>query len=321
MRLSLGRVVGENLRCGLHFMQFDGAGLCASVPEAMKTDEDYKKSCSAVRFFVRESRGLVWLSADDDPDLFFPAALLGKEGSLAEGWFLEVKGDTQAWLDHFLDYIHVPYTHYYSTFKGMRDDQLGMTHEPPPRNGGGYPIEYGSFKIAHGFRRSPLMNLAQAGGFWKFASQLVPRKDSAPNEIQIDVTMHTPVCHEFKLTYRSRFGTKVADFVNFVNPISADRLIFSDLVTIHPQDFWPWSWLQSAIVKKVARIEHVIHEDEPYFSTASTTDLAQMRLTPVDDLLVKGRGAFAEYARRKGRLFPASSYFHRFAAGSPPSAL
>ena len=273
--------------------------------------------CSAFPFHVRESRGLIWLSVEDEPGAVFPGKVLGDESLPIGSWSLEVKGDPLLWIDHDFDYSHFPHTHVGSIFTGGRDSIPETTFTPGPGPGSEYPYRTGTIAIRGALKSSFILAVGQAGGFWNYLKRAAG--GSAYGEIIIEVGRVNPVCQRFVISYVSRFGKWTADFTSFVNPVSPGAMVYHQLVAVHPSRSWPWTPLAHWALRREAT-RHIFDEDGPFVLSADTSDLGKMRLAPSDRLLERAREALVDYARRKGALYPASSLIHRLAREAPRPA-
>jgi len=109
--LSLGEVVGENLRCGYHGLTFDAEGRCVAVPGQSTVPAGAKvRAYPAV-----EKWNVVWLwmgdpvRADDSKVVDLP--WLADPGWTLTPSYLRIEANAQLLVDNLLDYTHVSYLH------------------------------------------------------------------------------------------------------------------------------------------------------------------------------------------------------------------
>src|SRR5262249_13799688 len=109
--LSLGEVVGENLRCGYHGLTFDAEGRCVAVPGQSTVPAGAKvRAYPAV-----EKWNVVWLwmgdpvRADDSKVVDLP--WLADPGWTLTPGYLRIDANAQLLVDNLLDYTHVTYLH------------------------------------------------------------------------------------------------------------------------------------------------------------------------------------------------------------------
>lgn len=109
--LSLGKVIGDTLRCGYHGLTFDGAGKCVDVPSQTFIPP---KAC-VKSYPVSERYGWVWIwmgggiAADEEliPDFHF----LSDERYRAVGDTTPVASSYRFVVDNLLDLSHVGFVH------------------------------------------------------------------------------------------------------------------------------------------------------------------------------------------------------------------
>jgi len=122
--LSLGRVEGDNLRCGYHGLLFDTDGRCVEVPGQSTVPPG-----AIVRAFPTVERwGAVWLwpgdAAKADPAAVPNVFWLDDPGWTPAPGYLRVAADYRLLVDNLLDLTHVSYLHR-STLAG--DDVEAVT--------------------------------------------------------------------------------------------------------------------------------------------------------------------------------------------------
>lgn len=109
--LHLGAVVGENIRCGYHGTQFDGAGRCVAVPSQKLIPPK-----SSVRSYpIVERHSLIWLWTGD-PDKAEAASIpdfskLSSPDFAAVGTTNHVKASHELVIDNLMDLSHVGFVH------------------------------------------------------------------------------------------------------------------------------------------------------------------------------------------------------------------
>ncbi len=109
--LSLGRLEGNDLRCGYHGMKFNSAGKCVEIPGVDRIPAQVK-----VRAFpVVERHSWIWVWMGDpakaDPDLIPPAiGLDDPKWTLACGQ-LDYQANYQLINDNLTDFSHLSYVH------------------------------------------------------------------------------------------------------------------------------------------------------------------------------------------------------------------
>lgn len=135
--LSLGKVEGDNIRCGYHGLVFDSAGACVGIPGQSAIPPG-----AAVRSYpVAEKWGAIWIwmgapeRADVAriPDTFW----LDDPGWTPAPGSLNVKADYRLLIDNLLDLTHVSYLHG-TTLAG--DDVEAVTPVATKRTGNGMTV-------------------------------------------------------------------------------------------------------------------------------------------------------------------------------------
>lgn len=110
--LSLGKVVGDNLQCGYHGVEFDCTGKCANVP-----GQDNTPSRARIKSYpVIEKWNWIWIWMGDParvdhtlfPDWWW---VDHPEWAFARPDMLPVKADYRLFNDNLLDVSHLQYVH------------------------------------------------------------------------------------------------------------------------------------------------------------------------------------------------------------------
>jgi phenylpropionate dioxygenase-like ring-hydroxylating dioxygenase large terminal subunit len=146
--LSLGRLLGDDVQCGYHGLQFNSAGRCTFMP-AQKT---INPSACVRAYPVIERHRLVWIWPGD-PALAEPAKMPdfhwndGTEWVGEGGTYYGLKCDYRLILDNLMDLTHETYVHAGSIgHEAITDSPFDVTHtdrtvtmtrwmldiEPPP---------------------------------------------------------------------------------------------------------------------------------------------------------------------------------------------
>lgn len=112
--LSLGRVIGENLRCGYHGAQFDCTGSCVSVPGQNIVPPRAK----VVSYPTIEKHGYIWIWPGDPqrstdlssiPDFLYRSDHPGWDGGY--GHFESIGANYNLINDNLFDITHAEYVH------------------------------------------------------------------------------------------------------------------------------------------------------------------------------------------------------------------
>lgn len=111
--LSIGQVVGDNLRCGYHGAEFQPDGACARIPGQKATPSSVR-----VRSFpVREQHGFIWVWTGDPALSSDETTLPDFWRSDADGWwgayghFESMKVDYRMMNDNLIDVTHAEFVH------------------------------------------------------------------------------------------------------------------------------------------------------------------------------------------------------------------
>ena len=209
-RLSLGEVIGENLRCGYHGATFNPAGKCVSVPGQSRPPE----GMGVRKYPVQERYGLIWVWPGDP-------ALSGDESSIPDllkygeapyafhnGQMLSLKCDYRLIVDNLLDPTHAEFVHRSSFGSSdwqasrsadsadgateeftldMRDDGIDFSYYLPgivggPCFGAIYALKYGQKEFREKLDLEMHVNW-QPPGLFSYATRMRPR--GAPSEEEV----------------------------------------------------------------------------------------------------------------------------------------
>lgn len=111
--LSLGKVIGEHIRCPYHGLRFDSSGVCAHNPHG---NHAIPGRARVRQYAVAERDGLVWLWMGDSAAADSSAILDLKDfydrehHSIVVGSF-RIKSRFELVLDNLMDLSHAPYLH------------------------------------------------------------------------------------------------------------------------------------------------------------------------------------------------------------------
>jgi phenylpropionate dioxygenase-like ring-hydroxylating dioxygenase large terminal subunit len=124
--LSMGTLVGDELRCGYHGLRYDGFGQCVFMPW-----EDKPRPDACVRSFPAvERHRLIWLWMGDprkaDPALIPDLHWNDDPGWAADGRVSRVGCNYKLLIDNLLDFSHENVVH-------GSDEDIGFLPDPPIR--------------------------------------------------------------------------------------------------------------------------------------------------------------------------------------------
>ncbi|MBN8476329.1 aromatic ring-hydroxylating dioxygenase subunit alpha [Sulfuritalea sp.] len=180
--LHKGQVVGSNIECPYHGLQFDGrSGLCVLSPHG---DGKIPSTAKVRRYPLVERDGLIWIwpgnpalaAAEKVLDLtsFFDA----ENRSLIAGYY-KLKAHVEVVLDNLMDLSHAPFLH--PTTLANRDDVKGLRFEM---------LQEGDVVIANHWLKNVLVS-PQFRPFWKFptldADGRANMRWNPPSNLQLDV--------------------------------------------------------------------------------------------------------------------------------------
>ena len=111
VELHRGKVVGDNIQCPYHGLQFNASGACAHNPYGSNLP-----AAAKVRSYpVEERHLLIWLWMGDpakaDPALIPNFSILTDPGYAAVYGSIEIAGDYQLYSDNLMDLSHTEYVH------------------------------------------------------------------------------------------------------------------------------------------------------------------------------------------------------------------
>ncbi|MDB5582975.1 MAG: vanillate monooxygenase [Bradyrhizobium sp.] len=111
VELHRGKVVGENIQCPYHGLQFGPSGACGHNPHGPT-----RPAAARVRSYpVVDRHGLVWAWMGEpekaDPALIPDYSIIEDAGHKAVGGMIHVAGDYQLYSDNLLDLSHTEFTH------------------------------------------------------------------------------------------------------------------------------------------------------------------------------------------------------------------
>jgi phenylpropionate dioxygenase-like ring-hydroxylating dioxygenase large terminal subunit len=184
--LSLGKVIGEHLRCGYHGAQFDATGACALVPGQSIVPPQAR----VASYPTLEKHGYIWiwmgdpaLAADETsiPDFFYRSDHIDWHGGY--GHFESIQANYNLINDNLFDITHAEYVHpesfggeemrIYRNAKPGTDYIDGhMTH-----NTAGRRIVF----------RMRSLNMATGGPFYRWMVATSLGRDTYPDPIDLDM--------------------------------------------------------------------------------------------------------------------------------------
>jgi len=140
-KLSLGKIVNDNLRCAYHGWCYDRAGQCVSIPTSKSAESRLAPRLSLPTFQSQERAGLVWAyfgkTGDSAPPLVIPEEL---EDPQWTGFICESTWDAN-WilvLENLADPMHGVFLHGQSLTlsRGTLEDDMRVT-----RTADGFVVE------------------------------------------------------------------------------------------------------------------------------------------------------------------------------------
>lgn len=125
--LSLGEVVGDDIRCGYHGAQFDGTGACTLIPSQRELPIPSAFRGKAYKAVELHDLIFVWMG---DVEMADPALIPDWSRNTAEGWtavhgYHHVEGNYQLVIDNLMDLSHTTYVHK-TTLAGPGVDETPM---------------------------------------------------------------------------------------------------------------------------------------------------------------------------------------------------
>jgi vanillate O-demethylase monooxygenase subunit len=109
--LSKGAVIGDEIQCGYHGLQFDGTGACTRIPSQTTIPRGFGTGAYAV--VEKHALIFVWLgdAAKADPALLPDWSINAKPGWSAVHGYHYVKSNYQLLIDNLLDLTHLAIVH------------------------------------------------------------------------------------------------------------------------------------------------------------------------------------------------------------------
>ncbi|HSI60990.1 MAG TPA: aromatic ring-hydroxylating dioxygenase subunit alpha [Ideonella sp.] len=109
--LSLGSLVGDEVRCGYHGLRFDAEGRCTHMP----SQETLNPSACVTAYPVAERHRFVWVWPGDpalaDPALIPDLRWMDDPAWAGDGQMTEVQADYRLVIDNLMDLTHETYVH------------------------------------------------------------------------------------------------------------------------------------------------------------------------------------------------------------------
>lgn len=109
--LSLGTLVGDEVRCGYHGLQFNAEGRCTHMP----SQETINPSACVRSYPIVERHRFIWVWPGDpalaDPALIPDLKWMTDAQWAGDGNMVEVKADYRLVLDNLMDLTHETYVH------------------------------------------------------------------------------------------------------------------------------------------------------------------------------------------------------------------
>ena len=105
-------MLGDNIECPYHGLQFDPAGRCVKIP----SQEEIPRKAHICSYPVVERWGVVWIWMGD-PDLADPASIPHKPWRADPAWnsenvhYFHIKASHLLMTDNLLDLLHVSWVH------------------------------------------------------------------------------------------------------------------------------------------------------------------------------------------------------------------
>ncbi|MDR8071391.1 aromatic ring-hydroxylating dioxygenase subunit alpha [Burkholderia cenocepacia] len=109
--LSIGTLIGDEVRCGYHGLRFDGNGRCTHMP----SQETINPSACVRSYPIVERHRFIWVWPGD-PSLADPTKVpdlrwMDDPAWAGDGRMVEVKADYRLVLDNLMDLTHETYVH------------------------------------------------------------------------------------------------------------------------------------------------------------------------------------------------------------------
>ena len=127
--LGDGKIVGDNIMCPYHALQFDRTGVCTLNPHG---DGHIPPNAKVDSFPVHEKNGAIWIWMGD-ADKANPNSIIDIDWFISPDYssihgYLRIDANYQMVVDNLLDLTHAPFLHP-NTVGGDPEDSAGMQHE------------------------------------------------------------------------------------------------------------------------------------------------------------------------------------------------
>lgn len=135
-RLSLGKVMGDALRCAYHGWCYDTSGQCVTIPTSKTAEARLAPRLRLDSFETEERAGLVWAYFPEDKTNAAPALVIPREleDSAWSGFICEAewKANWILVLENLADPMHGPFLHGQSLTlgRGALEDDMRTTRNP-----------------------------------------------------------------------------------------------------------------------------------------------------------------------------------------------
>jgi phenylpropionate dioxygenase-like ring-hydroxylating dioxygenase large terminal subunit len=114
-KLSVGRVVNDQLRCAYHGWCYDTAGRCTSIPSSKVAQNKLAPRLKLQQFEAQERAGLVWVYFSDNENISAPPLIIPEEleDPAYSGFICEAdwKANWILILENLADPMHGPFLH------------------------------------------------------------------------------------------------------------------------------------------------------------------------------------------------------------------
>lgn len=184
--LSLGRVIGENLRCGYHGAEFDCNGACVAVPGQSIVPPKAK----ITSYPVVQKHGYIWIwlgnpagAADHStiPDFLYRSDHPGWDGGY--GHFESIRANFNLINDNLFDITHAEYVHPESF--GGEEMRIYRNAQPGTEYVDGQ-MTWSATERGIVFRMRSL-NMQTGGPFYRWMVATSLGRDSYPDPIDLDM--------------------------------------------------------------------------------------------------------------------------------------
>jgi vanillate O-demethylase monooxygenase subunit len=169
VELHRGKIVGDNIQCAYHGLQFNPSGACAHNPHANNLP-----AAARIRSYpVEERHRLIWLWMGDadlaDPDLIPDFSILTDAQHAAVYGTIHIAADYQLYSDNLMDLSHTEYVHSFQEADSldrstsdvrMEGDMVLYTREFPEEPAVG-PL-HAMFCESMGGKRGDLVRISQS---------------------------------------------------------------------------------------------------------------------------------------------------------------